>query len=178
MSVLVRFLGRPLVSCSQPAQVDAVVVLGSPLRADGELTAVGAERVNAGIGLWRQVQAPLLVMTGGRSPRAHHALSEAEAMAAEAIRQGVPSEAVVIEGRSRTTHENAQRCAELLLPGRTRVVLVTQPFHLRRAVLWFRRAGFDAHGHLIRDSLQFREPARGLRWVLREYLALARDLGR
>jgi uncharacterized SAM-binding protein YcdF (DUF218 family) len=57
-----------------------------------------------------------------------------------------------------------------------RVVVVTQPFHSRRAVLWFRRVGLQAVAWRIDESLQFREPRRGLRWILKEYASLARDL--
>ncbi|MNT55386.1 hypothetical protein D3C72_1926190 [compost metagenome] len=48
------------------------------------------------------------------------------------------------EGRSRTTWENAQFSAEVLLPqGVKRVVLVTHAWHMPRAVWSFRKAGFE-----------------------------------
>ena len=55
-----------------------------------------------------------------------------------------------------------------------RVWVVTQPFHLRRALFWFRRAGFEPLGWHIDESVQYREPWRGLKWVVREYGAWVR----
>jgi uncharacterized SAM-binding protein YcdF (DUF218 family) len=97
-------------------------------------------------------------------------------MARAALALGVPEGAVVVERTSRNTAENARNAAHILLPrGRRRVWLVTQPFHLRRAALWFARVGFEPMGWRIEESLQEREPDRGLRWVMWEYPALVRD---
>jgi len=90
-------------------------------------------------------------------------------MAVHARELGVAGERVVVEDRSKTTYENALRCAELLLPERRRVALVSQPFHLRRACFLFRKAGFEAVGHCAADSIHFRDPFRGWRWTAREY---------
>ncbi len=47
-----------------------------------------------------------------------------------------------VEGRSRTTAQNARDSARILKPlGIRRIFLVTQAWHMPRAVLWFRRAG-------------------------------------
>lgn len=167
-----RVLGAPLEVRDRDGVADAVVVLGAPLTADGQLSAVLDERVRAGFALWRAGAAPRLCVTGGPSPRGG---VEADAMA-EALRAlGVPDDALVIERTARTTAENAARVAELLGPGRT-VWLVSQPFHLRRARHLFRRAGLDARCWRIDDGLQDREPARALRWIGREYAAWARAL--
>ncbi len=92
---------------------------------------------------------------------------------------GVPESALRIDRKARSTRENARRAAELLFPeGRRRVWIVTQPFHLKRAVHLFRRAGFEPLGHLIEGGAQDRHAAESLRWIIREYgswtLVLAR----
>lgn len=175
--LVVRVLGRPLERRDRLDPADAIVVLGAPVRADGSLTDVVEERVQAGVALWRKGLAPLLCMTGGRGPGVVAEVSEAEAMARRARELGVPDAALLLEDASRNTSTNARNINRLLGSGRTaRVIVVTQPFHSRRSVLWFRRMGFAAVACRIVDSVQFRQPRRGLRWVLKEYASLARDL--
>jgi uncharacterized SAM-binding protein YcdF (DUF218 family) len=177
---LARLVNAPLVIADDVADVDdersvadAAVVLGAPLRADGALSEVVAERVAAGVELWRRGRVPTIVMAGGRTRGAK--VAEATAMAGAALAHGVPERALLVEDRSLYTAENAKNVAAMLLPTRRRVWVVTQPFHLRRSMMWFRRVGFDPLGLVIADSVQFRRPLVGLRWALREYPAWVRD---
>jgi len=175
--LVVRVLGWPLERRDRVDHADAIVVLGAPVRLDGSLSDVVEERVQAGVALWQRGVAPLLCMTGGRGPGIVASVSEAEAMARRAHELGVPAAALVLEDASRNTSTNARNIRELLGMGRiVRMIVVTQPFHSRRSVLWFRRMGLEAIAYRIEDSLQFRRPRRGLRWVLKEYASLARDL--
>jgi uncharacterized SAM-binding protein YcdF (DUF218 family) len=178
---LVRLLGWPLARAGRPpGRADAVVVLGAPLRPDGSLGAVLVERVGAGVDLWSRGVAPLLCLTGGRTRGGD--VAEAEAMAGAARAAGVPEAALLVEAESQNTFENARNLAAILRPvghDRVVVVLVTQPFHLLRARMHFRRFGFAAAGYIIEDSLQYRAPhGRKLWWVLREYLSVVRDFFR
>ena len=156
-------LGAPLARQSPLRVADAIVVLGAPLAADGGLAPLVDERVRVGVDLWQRRLAARLVVTGA---------GEAEAMAARATELGVPADAIVIEPRARSTAENAA-CVAALLPARAAVWLVTQPFHMRRAMLCFRRAGLEPLAWHIHGSIQHTDPARSLRWIAREYPALA-----
>lgn len=166
---LVRVIGWPLATRGRVVGgADAIVVLGAPLRPDGSVGEVLEERVRAGVALWRAGVAPLVIVAGGRTRGAVRA--ESEAMAEVALGLGLAADALLLESQSQTTYENALRVAEILIErGLRRTVVVTTPFHLRRAVRWFRRAGLEAEGWVIADSVQFRDGRRGLRWVLREY---------
>lgn len=160
---------RGVASAPQPA--GAIVILGAPLRPDGALPPLAEERVRTGVDLWRRGLAPVICVTGGHCPRGHeHTLAEAEGMARWVRAAGVPESALRVDREARSTRENAQRAAAILFPeGRRRVWLVTQPFHLRRALHLFRSAGFDPLGYLIEDGVQDRGGAQTLRWILREY---------
>ncbi len=69
--------------------------------------------------------------------------TEAQDMKDLLVEYGVPDEAILVEPKSRTTIENAQRTAELLRPkGIKEILLVTSAFHLRRATTLFETAGF------------------------------------
>ncbi|MDQ3341814.1 MAG: YdcF family protein [Myxococcota bacterium] len=164
---MIALLERPLVIRGEPLRaLDAIVVLGAPLRAD-KLTPPLVERVEAAAQLYHAGGAKRVVATGGTTRGAGR--SEAAAIAEGLRARGVPD--VVVEDQSQTTAENATRTAALI--GACSIWLVTQPFHGRRAARLFRRAGFDAHVWHIADSLQYRDRRRALRWVAREYLAWA-----
>jgi uncharacterized SAM-binding protein YcdF (DUF218 family) len=154
-----------------PAPRDAIVVLGAPLRGDA-LSPVLAERVAAAVALWRAGAARWVVATGGVTRGAHRA--EADAIAEALVAAGVASDRVVVERQSRTTAENFARSATLLAArGAQTAWIVTQPFHARRAEALARRAGLDARAWWIRDSLQYRDRVRAVRWLVREYAAWA-----
>lgn len=160
---------------------DAIVILGAPLSPDDTLPPITEERVRTGVELYRRGLAPVICMTGGHCPRGHeHTASEAEGMARWVRAAGVPESALRVDRQSASTRENARRAAELLFPeGRRRVWLVTQRFHMKRALRLFRRAGFDARGFVIEGGVQDRGDLKSLQWIVREYgswvLALARE---
>jgi uncharacterized SAM-binding protein YcdF (DUF218 family) len=171
-----RILGWPLEVRDGVEVADAIVVLGAPVRGDGTLSGVGEERIKTGVELWRRGFAPVLCISGGGPGRIvpHHP-READAMAARARELGVPDAALRVERESLSTAENARHTASLLAAeGCRRVWLVTQPFHTRRARAWFRRAGLEALAWYPDDSIQYRLPRHGLRWVVTEYAAWLR----
>ncbi|ACY15185.1 YdcF family protein [Haliangium ochraceum] len=171
---LARALYAPLARrCAVPDAIepaDAIVVLGAPVLAPGRLSEVGRERVDAAVSLYQRGAGPRLCVTGG-GPAGR---VEADAMAAHARARGLPEEALRIERQARNTEENARFAAAMLrAEGCRSVWLVSQPFHLARACVWFRRCGLEARPWHAPDSVQFREPRRAIKWLLREYAALA-----
>ena len=95
--------------------------------------------MRVGISLYLAGVAPLLVLSGG----GRQAVPEAEVMRDLALAAGLPPSALLLEPRSRTTLENAEETAKLLIPGRqSAIVLVTDGYHALRARLLFRMAGF------------------------------------
>jgi uncharacterized SAM-binding protein YcdF (DUF218 family) len=146
----------PLTDEVAPAEV--LIVLGAALAADGRLGPALEERVVAGVAAWRQGLAPRVLMTGR---------FEAAAMRARALELGVPAEAVLVEHTARSTRENALFSSELLRRHGVRsALIVTQPWHRRRAVSAFRKVGVDAR------SLPFASTRVGVRQLLRECVAL------
>ena len=177
LHAMVEVLQRPLAAKSPLERADAVVILGSPLGRGGKLTPIAEERVRAGAAISERKLAPVVCVTGGSGPRGYFrpgARTESDMMAASLRRMGVPEESLRLERSAMNTRENALRAADLLLAeGRKRVWIVTQPFHMRRALYHFQRAGFEPLGWHIDDSLQYRDPEKFRKWVLREYAAWA-----
>ena len=167
IDTLARWLEAPLRVSSPLSPRDAIIVLGAPLGPGDTLTEPLAERARAAAALFHAGGAPLVIASGGMTRGARRA--EADVLA-EAIRAaGVPE--VLVERASQTTRENARFTAQLT--SARDVWLVTQPFHTRRAVRVFRRAGFCAHAWGIEDSIASADRRRALRWTLREYGAWA-----
>ena len=173
-----RLLGAPPEIRDRFAPPDAIVVLGAPVRSDGGISAIAAERATAAARLWHAGGAPRVIATGAATrpglPAEAHVIAEALRAA------GVPTTAIVVDDISRTTWESARQCRALLAeltghPAPTAWV-VSQPFHGRRARLYFRRAQVVVSIWPIGDSVQYRHPRRALRWIVREYAALAKSL--
>jgi uncharacterized SAM-binding protein YcdF (DUF218 family) len=127
-------------------RADAIVVLGSG-RERGD-SAWGADQPT-GVGLERQRYAARLAKASGlpilTSGGLHYDTPPTEAkLMADSLRDDFGVTVRWQEGRSRTTWENAQFSAQVLLPeGVKRVVVVTQAWHMPRAVWSFRQAGFE-----------------------------------
>ncbi|HEU4410801.1 MAG TPA: YdcF family protein [Polyangiaceae bacterium] len=166
-----RLLGAALNARPEPpAPADAVVVLGTAIGPGGEPSLQGEERARVAAEIYHRGLAPVVCAVGGHCPRRHRrSRAEAEGMGPWLLARGVPREALRVDRLSYDTASNAARAAAILLPeGRRRVWLVTQPFHLRRARLWFRRAGLEPLGWFVEDSVQFRRHDAALRWMTRE----------
>lgn len=128
-------------------RADAIVVLGSGRErgdpawgSQDQPTGVAMERMRYAAQLAKASGLPVLT-TGGL----HYGVppSEARLMADSMQRDfGVPVR--WLEEQSRTTWENAELSAAILLPqGVKRVVVVTQAWHMQRSVWSFERAGFE-----------------------------------
>ncbi|HJZ87800.1 MAG TPA: YdcF family protein [Polyangia bacterium] len=170
----VRALCRPLAPRVALERADAIVVLGAPVGPGGAIGAALEERVRAGVALWQRGLGQWLIVSGGAALAG--LMPEAPAMAARARELGVPADAVWVEDQSRSTRENAERSAALLRArGLGSAIVVTQPYHLRRAIAFFTRQGISAQPYFMADSCIFEggaTSARSLRWVVREYLLL------
>jgi len=129
---------------------DAIVVLSAGRRvAPGPARVVegtGMLRFLGGLELLRAERAPLLLFTGGWSPRAPDEPLEGDTLQLAAVALGVPAERMASTGPVRNTAEEAVAVAALLrergLGGDApQVLLVTSAFHIARASALFERQG-------------------------------------
>jgi len=127
---------------SDPGSADAALVLGAAVAGDHP-TPVFAERLRHAVALYKAGKVRTLVMTGGKNP--YDAVGEAEAGRAWAMAAGIPAEAILVETQSRTTRQNIDFAAPILAEHQlARVLVVSDPLHLRRAVTMARELGIDA----------------------------------
>lgn len=127
---------------SSTMDADAAIVLGAAVYTDRP-SPVFEERIRHGVTLYKAGRVRLLVMTGGRDPGDR--LSEAEAARDWALQQDVPAQTIVLEDSSRTTRENLSLALPLLREhGVRRVLIVSDPLHMRRAMAIAGRLGIEA----------------------------------
>jgi uncharacterized SAM-binding protein YcdF (DUF218 family) len=169
-TLVARWMGK-----DERPRVDAIVVLGAA-QYDGRPSAIYQARLEHAVDLWSGGVAPLLVFTGGKEPGDR--FTEGGSGARWALARGVPSAAVVTEEQSRTTYQNlagAKRALERRDPGggRRRVVVVSDPFHMFRAVRQAADLGMDAYPSPTRTSPLSASRLKLTELVLREDLAIA-----
>lgn len=126
-------------------QAQAIVVLGGGMHigdgAPDTLDGVTLERLAAAARLWRLTELPVAV-TGGRPPRAASSLG---ALMKTELEENFHVPVNWAEGESRTTIENATFTAPLLKQAGVReVIVVTSPWHMKRALWSFEDAGLKA----------------------------------
>lgn len=103
-----------------------------------------AERLTEGVRLAKGLSGVPVVFTGGSGGLMVSVPGAARPVGQFLADMGITPERIVIEDRSRNTHENALFTRDLVkpAPGR-RWVLVTSAAHMPRSVGVFRKAGFD-----------------------------------
>lgn len=151
---------------------DAVIVLGCAIRKDGTPTPLLTNRVRKGIASWKAHPEARLIMSGGQGT--DEVQPESCAMRDFALSQGVPEEAILVEDRSTNTEENL-RFSEAIrakegLTAEGRVLIVTDDYHVFRALLISRNLGFAADGAGSRVRLYFSLNALVREWVAYIYL--------
>jgi len=120
---------------TQQVQFDVILVLGNPALDDGSIAPLAKSRVLEGIRQYRAGVAPRLLMTGGA---VQNRFVESQVMLEFARSQGVPASALLAEGESRNTIQNAFYSYKIMQAHDwTSALIVTSPTHVRRASLIF-----------------------------------------
>lgn len=152
---------------AEPA--DIIVVLGSGLKEDGRPGPALTRRSRHGAALWHNSVAPLILCTGGQSE--YYPRTEASACREILLGAGLPAEAILLEDRSRSTEENAiysKRIMDEL--GLSRVVLVSDSYHMLRARWLFRGQGIAAFASPA-PAERIRDPRHYPYSLVREFIA-------
>ena len=121
--------------------VDCVVVLGCGVKPDGQPSDMLADRIAQGIALYERGASPKLLMSGdhGRSD-----YDEVNTMRNVAVEAGVPADDVFMDHAGFSTYESMYRARDVFQA--KRIVIVSQKYHLYRALYVAERLGLDAYG--------------------------------
>ena len=117
------------------------IVFGAGYWAEGQLSDVLADRVYIAAQLYNQGKVRKLLMTGDNSALDYN---EPKQMRDYALKLGVPSDDIVLDYAGRRTYDSCYRANYIF--GVTDAILVTQAYHLDRALFTANNLGIDAVG--------------------------------
>ncbi|MGH9755381.1 MAG: SanA/YdcF family protein, partial [Blastocatellia bacterium] len=117
------------------------VVFGASVYGNGDLSPILADRVNTAIELYRVRKVDRVLVSGDAR---HRSYNEPKAMYEYLISHAVAPKDVIVDTSGRSTYETCLRAKEVF--GLNRAVLVSQGFHLSRALYIANQLGLDAVG--------------------------------
>lgn len=131
-----------LKGCTEVTQEGDCVPADAIVAVSGGNTPV---RASEAIELYKAGWAKTVIFSGAAADKSGP--SNAEVMRRQALEAGVPAEDIKVESMSQTTRQNAERVKQLLVEAGSgsaqRVILVTSPYHQRRASLEFQELAGD-----------------------------------
>ncbi|MFZ3070449.1 MAG: ElyC/SanA/YdcF family protein [Anaerolineaceae bacterium] len=142
----------------------AAIVLGAGLNADGTPSLPLRDRVAAGSELYQSGKVQKLLMSGDNREINYN---EPEAMRQYALSLGIPDEDIVLDYAGRSTYDTCYRAGAIF--GLEDVIVVTQAYHLPRAVFLCSNLGLKVTGVPVEQSGYLR--SRYLFWNFREIFA-------
>jgi len=134
---------------------------------------VGSKRVVHAMRLYEAGKGAIIIVSGGNTPYQDESYSEARYNAELLMDWGVPRDAILLEGKSRNTHENAVETVKILRERQlNQVLLVTSHYHMPRALAAFHAVGVSA----IPSSSGFR-PAELAQPRISDWIPSLNELG-
>ena len=121
--------------------VDCIIILGCQVKDDGSLSHMLRDRLMRGLEAYEAGAAPKLLMSGDHGREEY---DEVGAMKNYAIENGVPSENVFMDHAGFSTYETMYRAKEIFKA--EKVIIVTQEYHLYRALYIAEQLGMEAYG--------------------------------
>ncbi len=150
--------------------VDCIIVLGCKVQSDGTPSHMLNDRLEVGVDVYyelaEQGNGTKLLMSGDHGTEEYN---EVYAMKQFAIAEGVESSEIFMDHAGFSTYESIYRAKEIF--GADKIIIVTQEYHLYRALHIADALGVEAYG----VSADLRSYAGQLKFSAREILARNKD---
>ena len=147
-------------------EFDCVMVLGCQVKEGGEPSHMLRDRLQRGVETYQYGVSEKLLMTGDHGRTDYN---EVETMKQYAIDEGVESENIFMDHAGFSTYESIYRAKEVF--GVKKMVIITQEYHLYRALYIAEKLGIEAYGVASDHHIYAGQIMRDLR----EVLAKAKD---
>lgn len=145
-------------------QVEAVVVPGASVYRSGKLSPVLRQRMETALLFLAKRPGTRLVLSGFSIEGGYN---EVKAMAEYARKRGIPSENILVDEKGRNTYVTLLNLRRKWAP--RRILVVSQAYHLPRALYIANRLGMEASGLAVAESVPDQ------RFHLREYAGRVKD---
>lgn len=136
---------------SRERSADYLFLLGGGIDKNGNLPKPVKNRADTAAAYWKSLEKPaLIVITGGT--KEFMEFQEMPVLKKHLVKNGIPSEYILTEDKALDTIQNFENAAQLLCAAenrqlneilRSRIVIVTNFFHLHRAQIIAKRLGFS-----------------------------------
>lgn len=146
--------------------VDCILVLGCGVREDGTPSHMLEDRLKQGVVLYNLGASPKLLMSGDHGRVDYN---EVGTMKQYAMDADIPSEDVFMDHAGFSTYESLYRAKEIF--GAEKLIVVSQEYHLHRALYIAQRMGLEAYGVSADYRTYWGQTSR----EIREILARAKD---
>jgi len=170
LSIFVKTTAKPHILSAQEAaalDADCILILGCGVRDTGEPSLMLRDRLDMGLKLYELGAAPKLLMSGDHGRITY---DEVNVMKDYAMDRGVPSEDVFMDHAGFSTYESMYRAKDVFQA--EKVIIVSQKYHLYRAVYDARALGLAAIGVAAEDIAYLWQGVR----EMREHLARTKDV--
>lgn len=147
---------------------DCILVLGCLVKSNGVPSDMLSDRLRRGVELYELDVAPKILMSGDHG-RVDY--DEVDAMKRYAVEAGIASEDVFMDHAGFSTYESLYRARDVFKA--EKVIIVSQDYHLYRALFIAQSLGLDAYG----VSSDYRNYAGQTGREIREVLARIKDIG-
>jgi len=131
---------------TQQEDIDCILVLGCLVRPDGNPSLMLEDRLECGAELYYAGASSKMIMSGDHGQTDY---DEVNAMKQYAIDAGIPSEDVFMDHAGFSTYESIYRAKEIF--GADKILIVSQEYHLYRALYIAEKLGVEAYGVAAED---------------------------
>lgn len=150
--------------------VDCILILGCRVHSDTKLSDMLEERVETGLALYQSGVSNRLLMSGDHGQKDY---DEVNAMKLYCVNKGVEPNTIFLDHAGFSTYESMYRADAIF--GVKKMVIVTQRYHLYRAVYIARALGIEAYG-VAAETREY-PAALNAKNNVREFLARIKDFG-
>jgi SanA protein len=167
---IIRNSVQPLIfTVDQVPNHEVAIVFGAGLWRDGRPTAVLRDRVQTAVDLYKSGKVIKLLMSGDNRFINYN---EPKAMYETALALGVPKEDIVLDYAGRRTYDTCYRAKYIF--GIDEAILITQSFHLPRAIYTCQKLGISPNG--VPADLRVYRRFASWYWNIRESFAILNAL--